>query len=57
LILSEGIFCGMTMDGAMNVYTQEWHTTVSANDPRLSDTGKLESEQGWIETLLAPILE
>ena len=57
LLISEGMFCGMTLDGAMNVYTQEWHTTVSVDDERLSDTGKLESEQGWIETVLSPILQ
>lgn len=57
LLLSEGIFCGMTLDGAMNVYTQEWSTTVSVDDERLNDTGKLESEQGWIETILSPVLQ
>ena len=51
-VLSEHL-CGMTLDGAMNVYTQEWSTTVSVDDERLTDTGKLESEQGWIETIIA----
>ena len=56
LLVSEGIFCGMTLDGAMNVYTQEWHTTVSVDDERLTETGQVQSEQGWIETVLSPIL-
>ncbi len=57
LLLSEGIFCGMTIDGSMNVYTQEWNTTISITDPRLSETGKMESQQGWIEAVLSPILQ
>lgn len=53
LLLSEGIFCGMTLDGAMNVYTQEWHTVISIEDERLSKEGRLLSEQGWFEALVA----
>ena len=57
LLLSEAIFCGMTLDGAMNVYTQEWHTTVSVDDARLTESGKTQSEHSWIETVLSPILK
>ena len=47
----------MTLDGAMNVYTQEWNTDISVTDERLTDSGKLESQQGWIEFVLSPILK
>lgn len=57
LLLSEGIFCGMTLDGAMNVYTQEWNTDISVMDERFTESGKLDSKQGWIEFILAPILK
>ncbi len=57
LILSEGIFCGMTIDGAMNPYTQKWTTTLSVNDPRISTEGQLQSEQGWIEMVLRGLLK
>ena len=56
LLLSEGIFCGMLMDGAMNAYTQEWHTRISVDDERVGKTGKNESTKGWIEFILDPIL-
>ena len=46
MLLSEGIFCGMQIDGAMNPYTQVWKTTVPVSDPRFSDTGKTESVHG-----------
>ena len=56
LLLSEGIFCGMLVDGAMNAYTQKWHTRISVDDTRVSQKGKLESSKGWIEFILSPIL-
>ena len=53
LLLSEGIFCGMLIDGSMNAYTQEWHTTISVDDERLSKEGQLQSQKGWIEFILS----
>lgn len=52
LLISEGIFCGMAMDGAMNPYLQEWRTSIPASDPRLTPQGQQESVHGWIELLL-----
>ena len=52
LLLSEGIFCGMQIDGVMNPYTQVWKTTAPVSDPRFTDTGKKESVHGPIEYLL-----
>ncbi len=56
LMVSESVFCGMTLDGAMNVYTQEWNSTIAVDDERLSEQGKNESQQGWIEFVLSPLL-
>jgi hypothetical protein len=56
LLLSEGIFCGMQIDGAMNPYTQVWKTKVPVSDPRFSDAGKKESVHGPIEFLLDFVL-
>jgi len=55
-LLSEGIFCGMLVDGAMNAYTQEWHTIISIDDERLSTEGRKQSQKGWIEFLLGFVL-
>ena len=56
LLLSEGIFCGMQIDGAMNPYTQVWKTTAPVSDPRFSESGKLESEHNIIEFVLDFVL-
>ena len=56
LVLSEGIFCGMLIDGSMNAYTQEWHTVISVNDERLSGDGRKQSQKGWIEFILGFVL-
>ena len=56
LLVSETVFCGMTIDGAMNAYTQRWRTTISVEDPRLSKEGQLESEKSWIESLLIHVM-
>ena len=56
LLVSEGIFCGMTIDGAMNPYTQLWKTRVPVSDSRFGPTEKLESKHGWIESLLKHVL-
>ena len=56
LLLSEGIFCGMQIDGVMNPYTQVWKTTAPVSDPRFTDTGKKESVHGPIEYLLNFVL-
>jgi len=56
LMISESIFCGMTMDGAMNPYTQVWTTRVAADDPRLTRKGIKESQRGWMEYLLRLVL-
>jgi hypothetical protein len=57
LLLSEGIFCGMAVDGKMNPYTQEWSTKISTDDPRLSQDGKMVSVQGFLEATLATVLD
>ena len=56
LLLSEGIFCGMLVDGAMNAYTQEWHTVISIDDERLSVDGRKQSQKGWIELILGLVI-
>ena len=56
LLVSESVFCGMTMDGAMNVYTQRWRTKIAVDDPRLSKEGQEESEASWIEMLLREVM-
>ena len=52
ILLSEGIFCGMLLDGAMNAYTQEWHTVISISDERIGKEGRKQSQKGWIEFVL-----
>ena len=56
LLVSEGIFCGMHMDGAMNPYTQIWKTKVAVDDPRFTEAQKTQSEHYLIEEFLKMIL-
>ena len=56
VVLSEGIFCGMTIDGAMNPYRQEWATTIAVSDPRLTPKGRQQSVHGWIEWVLGWVM-
>ena len=49
-------FCGMLVDGSMNMYTQELHTVISIHDERLSKEGRNQSEKRWIESILNFIL-
>ena len=44
LRLSETIFCGMHIDGAMNPYFIVWETVIDADDPRLSGSARHDSE-------------
>lgn len=54
--VSEGAFCAMAMDGAMNPYTQVWVTRVEVDDPRLTTKGIKESSRGWFESLVRLVL-
>ena len=56
ILISESIFCGMTIDGAMNPYTQLWKTRVPVSDSRFGAVEKGQSKHGWIESLLKHIL-
>jgi hypothetical protein len=56
VVVSESIFCGMTMDGAMNPYVQHWETTALVSDERFTETGKRKSVHGWIELLLGTVM-
>ena len=56
LLLSEGIFCGMAIDGAMNPYTQTWKIKVPVDDERLSDSAKMHYDQGLLEKLIVSFL-
>ena len=56
VIVSEAMFCGMTMDGAMNPYVQRWEVSADVSDERFSATGKTQSAHGWIEHLLGLVM-
>lgn len=36
VLLDEGVFCGLQMDGVFSPYEVTWHWTVDADDPRLA---------------------
>lgn len=56
IILSEGMFCGMAIDGAMNPYTQTWKIKVPVDDERLGDSEKMQYDQGFFEKLIVSFL-
>jgi hypothetical protein len=51
LRVSETIFCGMSADGAMNPFALRYAWTLTPDDPRLSATGRTESERTPLEML------
>ena len=52
LRVSEAVFCGMQVDGAMAPYALTFRWTLPAADPRLRAPLSEQAEQGWFEALL-----
>ncbi len=51
LRVSEPVFCGMHIDGAMNPYPLRYRWTLTEDDPRLTPGGREESRRGIFEGL------
>lgn len=51
LRLSETIFCGMHIDGAMNPYRMVWETTIDEDDPRLASDNRGDSQVSLLHRL------
>ena len=49
VMVSEAVFCGMQIDGAMNPYGLNVRWALDPEDARLSKEGRAETERGWIE--------
>jgi hypothetical protein len=49
VMVSEAVFCGMQIDGAMNPYGLDVRWELEPEDDRLSKEGRMETERGWIE--------
>ena len=53
LRVSETIFCGMQMDGAMNPYRLSYHTVINMDDSRLNKANVGKSQRGPLHGTLA----
>ncbi len=56
LRLSEAVFCGMQIDGAMAPYGLTYRTQVAADDPRLSRSGRVRSAPGVFHGFIGWVL-
>ncbi|MGC4118744.1 MAG: hypothetical protein QM765_30130 [Myxococcales bacterium] len=53
LRVSEAVFCGMQVDGAMAPYPLTFRWTLAPDDPRLAQPEVDRPDRGWLEALVA----
>ena len=56
VLVDEGMFCGLQMDGVFTPYRQTWQWRFQLDDPRLGPSQDTEAKHTWFEKLLLAVL-